>query len=340
LALVYFVWRRRDLVFRSVFILFGIFILACGTTHLMAVWTLWNPDYGVDGAIKVITALASVGTAIFLLRVMPQALAVPSLAQWRAANLALEAEIRERQEAEDGVRRLNSELEDRVRARTADLEEANRRLAAGLAEKETLLQEVHHRVKNNLQVMSGLLTIQARSAPPEFAEHFRATLRRIQTMARVHEQLYNAAQMAKFDLGEYLDALCRSVGELYGASDSKVKCHLRTGSFTVDSAAAVPLVLIVNEVLSNAFKHGFAGRESGEVFIHTEEQDGKVILRITDNGVGLPPDYAERSRRSMGMRLVHSLAKQIGAAVRFAEGAGTTFTLTLPRPSVAAVTHA
>jgi two-component sensor histidine kinase len=338
LVLVYFVWRRKDLVFRSVFVLFGVFILACGTTHVMGVWTLWNPDYAIDGIVKVVTAVSSLGTLAFLWKVVPQALALPSPAQWQAANRNLQAEIADRRAAEDSVRRLNTELEDRVRARTADLEEANRRLAASLREKEILLQEVHHRVKNNLQVISGLLTIQGRAIGPELSAHFDETLRRIRTMSRVHEQLYKSADAASFDMAHYLNALCSGLSELYGAPASKVTCHVHAGPLTVDLNTAMPLVLIVNEVLSNSFKHAFDSGDAGEIFIDIEPaENGQVLLTIKDTGTGLPADYAQRSERSMGMRLINNLSKQIGATARFVAGAGTTFALTLPQRAVAAV---
>src|ERR1700732_1823833 len=122
-ALGYFVWKRTDLAFPAIFVLTSLFILACGTTHLMGVWTLWFPDYRVDGGIKAVTALLSIGTAIAIWKVMPLALALPSTAQLERANGLLGAEIGQRQRAEAALREANAELERRVAARTADLEE-------------------------------------------------------------------------------------------------------------------------------------------------------------------------------------------------------------------------
>src|SRR6202165_50805 len=122
-ALGYFVWKRTDLAFPAIFVLTSLFILACGTTHLMGVWTLWFPDYRVDGGIKAVTALLSIGTAIAIWKVMPLALALPSTGQLERANGLLGAEIGQRQRAEAALRDANAELERRVAARTADLEE-------------------------------------------------------------------------------------------------------------------------------------------------------------------------------------------------------------------------
>jgi PAS domain S-box-containing protein len=122
-ALIYFVSKRADLAFPSIFVLTGLFILACGTTHIMAVWTLWFPDYRFDGGIKAVTALLSVGTAIAIWKVMPHALALPSTAQLERANQLLGGEIDRRQRAEAALREANAELERRVAARTAELQE-------------------------------------------------------------------------------------------------------------------------------------------------------------------------------------------------------------------------
>ena len=122
LALVYFVSRRHDLAFRGILVLTSAFILACGTTHVMAVLTLWYPAYWTDGIIKLVTALASIGTAIVIWQAMPLALAIPSTEQLAKANKLLGHEIGERQRAETALREANAELERRVTARTAELE--------------------------------------------------------------------------------------------------------------------------------------------------------------------------------------------------------------------------
>jgi PAS domain S-box-containing protein len=122
-ALIYFATKRIDLAFPAIFVLTGLFILACGTTHIMSVWTLWFPDYRVDGGIKAVTALLSVGTAVVIWKVMPLALALPSTGQLEWANKLLGQEITQRQRAEAALREMNTELERRVAGRTADLQE-------------------------------------------------------------------------------------------------------------------------------------------------------------------------------------------------------------------------
>jgi two-component sensor histidine kinase len=331
-ALLYFVRKRQDLVFPNIFVLFGVFILACGTTHLMAIWTIWHPDYWLDGGIKLVTATASILTAALVWRVMPDALALPSRSALETANQALARQIDERRHAEAAVRQLNRELEQRVRDRTAALEASNERLRAALHEKEVLLREVHHRVKNNLQVISGLLTLQAHRSGPELMARFRDSLERISAMGRVHEQLYRAEDASTFDPAAYIQAIGDDLSQVYGGSHGRVACRvevLHPVRLALD--VATPVALIINEVISNALKHAFPDGRSGEVVVTLDEvADGQTLV-IQDNGIGLPADHGCRPGTSMGMRLVETLARQIEARIHFEAAAGVRFTLLLPK---------
>ena len=332
-ALLYFVLKRRDLVFPNVFLLFGAFILACGTTHILGIWTIWNPDYWLDGGVKLFTGVVSMITAVFLWRVMPAALAVPSRGQLEAANQALGRQIQERRAAEETVRRLNLELEERVRDRTAELEAANQRLRAALHEKEVLLREVHHRVKNNLQVVAGLLTLQARHAEPALMGYFQESLERIRAMGRVHEQLYRADDASSFDAAEFVRGICEDLRQVYGAGGDRITCRVDVeGQARVPLDIATPLALIVSEVISNAFKHGFPAQAGGEIRVTLTASADATRLEIRDDGIGLPQDLGAREERTMGLRLVELLARQIGATHRLESDHGVRFTLVVPQP--------
>ena len=334
--LTYFVLRRRDLVFPGLFLLFATFVLACGTTHVLAIWTVWRPDYWVDGGVKLFTAAVSLLAAATLWRALPRALALPGRADLEVANLALAAQVEERRRAAAVAQAVSEELEARVRERTADLEAANERLRAMLNEKEVLLREVHHRVKNNLQVVSGLLSLQARHVAPELKEHFQESLERIQAMGRVHEQLYRSADASAFDLGTYVEQIAPDVARAYASAAGRVASRVDVrGPTRVALDAATPLALIVNEILSNAYKHAFPGGRSGEVEVRVERVEAGVRLEVRDDGIGLPEDHTARSARSMGLRLVDLLARQIGAVVRLERDddggvGGTRLTLTVP----------
>ncbi len=143
ITLVYFVQKRQDLPFNWIFQLFGIFIIACGTTHFMEVWTLWHPIYWVSGTIKLLTAIASVYTAVLLVPMVPQALALPSPAQLEMANQKLQQQMAERQRAEERLRILNVELEQRVFQRTAALTRSNEELANGLQVRKQAEEALH-----------------------------------------------------------------------------------------------------------------------------------------------------------------------------------------------------
>jgi two-component sensor histidine kinase len=329
LALLYFVLRRQDLVFSAC--LFGIFILACGTTHVMAIWTLWYPDYWLDGAIKAVTAIASVLSAVVLWRTLPAALALPNRSELEAANLALAGQIDERTRSEAENRRLNAELEQRVAERTADLEASNKHLRDALADKDVLLDEIRHRVKNNLQVVSGLLSLQARSAPPPVRLQLEETQERVRAIGRVHDQLYRLDEAGVFAVDRLVRDSCEDLGHLYAATDEHVSCTVEIPEpLTLPIGVATPLALIVNEAVSNAFKHAFPGGRPGEIVVRLRRTADGTRIEVRDDGVGLADDHATRSRQLMGIRLIRLLAAQVKASATWQSGGGTTFTLDLP----------
>ena len=158
--------ERHDLQFSWVFVLFGAFILACGATHALSLWTIWHPDYLLAGAVKAVTALVSVGTAMALWPLIPKAIALPGPAQWEAVHADLRRQVTEREHAEQEVRRLNAELEDRVRDRTAALEQANQRLSVLHAELE---QRVEDRTRELREAQAALMTSARQAGMAEIA---------------------------------------------------------------------------------------------------------------------------------------------------------------------------
>jgi two-component sensor histidine kinase len=233
-------------------------------------------------------------------------------------------------QAKAALHRANAELETRVARRTAALSSA-------LAEKDVLLKEVHHRVKNNLQVVAALLQLRAkRSADPAGREAFAETLRRIKAMSLVHEALYGGVggggDTNGIDFGAYLGSLAAATAATFGMAE-RVAVEVAPAQGLVDLNTAVPLGLAASEAISNAFKHAFPGGRRGVVRLAfrapTGAGDGELTVR--DDGVGLPEQRAPGARGA-GLSLAEALARQVGGRVSVARDNGTVWRLTFAGP--------
>lgn len=216
-------------------------------------------------------------------------------------------------------------------------EEINR----NLAEKETLLKEVHHRVKNNMAVISGLLQLQAQAFPnPLVRKAFKESQTRIRSMALIHEQLYKSPSLSAVALDKYIKELAAHLQRSYPI-DAKVNIGLDVMPCHIDITRAVPVGLVINELTTNAFKHAFVGRNAGEVFIGLYEQEQCYLFEVRDDGVGQaqeettknPQDYATEDKLySMGLVLVQELVDQLkGNLTTVSNENGTTHLLLVPK---------
>jgi two-component system, sensor histidine kinase PdtaS len=205
---------------------------------------------------------------------------------------------------------------------------ADQRLKASLREKEVLLEEVHHRVKNNLQVISSLLGLQARSISDMITrKKFEESQNRIQSMALLHESLYQSEDLARIDFADYLARLASQVFAFYDTG-ARVALHTQLQPLPLDMNTAVPCGLIVNELVSNALKYGFPDGREGAVQIKLfHSEPGTARLVVSDNGKGLPPDLDWLKTPSLGLRLVRTLARQLDASVELSQVGGTSFTI-------------
>ena len=203
------------------------------------------------------------------------------------------------------------------------------RLRAALREKEVLLEEVHHRVKNNLQVITSLLGLQARSIKDSATRiKFDESRYRIQAMAILHEILDESSSLAEIDFADYVQRLVAHLVRSYGAI-GRIRTRLLLDPLSCHRDVALPCGLIVNEVLSNALKYAFPGGKAGEVQIELrKELGGKVHLLIADNGIGLPRGCDWQTSPTLGLRLVRTLARQIEADMQVTGGNGTVFSIT------------
>jgi PAS domain S-box-containing protein len=206
---------------------------------------------------------------------------------------------------------------------------AEENIRASLAEKEVLLKEVHHRVKNNLQVMSSLVSLQADSLADDRLQGVLNDVRgRIVTMALVHEKLYQADDLARLNFGEYAAGILQYLWRAHGPAAEKVRLNMSFAQLLLPPEMAVPCGLILNELASNAIKHAFPNDNGCEVSVSlaVDPATGAACLRVRDNGVGLPENFDWRqSTRSLGLRLVQMLAGQMRGTVQTGPGPGTEF---------------
>jgi PAS domain S-box-containing protein len=484
-TLIYFVRKRSDLRFGWIFVSFAAFIIACGASHFMEIWTIWHPTYWLSGGVKAVTALASVPTAILLVKLVPTALRVPNPSALEAANAELAREVAERRAAETQVRQLNESLEARIAERTAELtaanqvlraemqvrkqsderaDEAQQRMAAlvesaddaiiikdlagvirswnagaerllhyradeiigqpitqllpddrkeeeslilskiregqavahfetvrrrksgslvdvsltispirdgsgaivgaskimrditerkqyveqlrtlndelerrilarnaELRERDALLQEIHHRVKNNLQVISSLINMQVRTLRDDTTRDALQQCRsRVETMAQIHEMLYQSKDYSNVPFGKYAKELVTRVLSASGLSPDGVTIHYEMQNLSLPVDKAIPCALILNELISNALKHAFpkgAGTIRIELRLLPAE---RVLLCISDDGVGIPTDFDPARSASLGMQLVVTLAEQLDGRLEIDRGPGAVFRLTFP----------
>jgi len=601
--LVYFVHKRRDVPFDWMFLMFGTFIVACGTTHVMDVLTLWHPTYWLSGLIKAITAFVSVTTAIKLFPLIPQALALPSPAQLEAANYQLAAEITERKRTEEILReseqrwqlalrgnndgiwdwnvktnevffsarwkemlgyqeheianqlkeiwrrihpddlncviktvqnhfakvtpfyaaefrvlckdgtykwildrgqalwdetgkvvrmvgshtditerkqaeatlsKLLTQLETKVEERTAELKKINAslqaeilkrqeietalreseerfrtafhqaavgiahvgldgrwllvnqrlcdivgytpaelelrtfqeithpddleaalqyvhemligniqtyamekryfrkdgsivwinltvslthtvagepkyfiavvedisdrkhsqaQLQASLVEKEVLLKEIYHRVKNNLQVISSLLNLQSEYIKDkQDMEIFQQSQQRIASMALIHEKMYQSPDLARIDFGEYIQDLVASLFSSYEVKEGKISLNFNLDTHVLLGLdLAIPCGLIIHELVSNSLKYGFPQGGEGEIYIDIRQNhQQQFIITVSDNGVGLPPNFNFKNTASLGWQLVDALTYQIAGDINIKSHPGVEFQIIFP----------
>ncbi|MEW6220605.1 MAG: MASE3 domain-containing protein [Thermodesulfobacteriota bacterium] len=205
-------------------------------------------------------------------------------------------------------------------------------IKASLHEKEVLLKEVHHRVKNNLQVISSLVSLQADEAADEAVRAGLADVtNRVRSMALVHEKVYQSTELGRIDFADYLRSLLGYLWRAHGADEAHVSLRLDLTPVLLPVVTAVPCGLIVNELAGNALKHAFVGRAAGEVLVSFQEIDGRISLFVQDDGVGLPAGFDWQQARSLGLRLVHMLAGQLRAEVEILANGGTAFRIRFQR---------
>lgn len=206
-----------------------------------------------------------------------------------------------------------------------EIERARAHIRRSLDEKEVLLREVHHRVKNNMQVITGLLQLQAQSIADEAARAaFRESCDRVKSMALVHDRLYHAGNMADVDFQDYLHTLVSELFATYRPAGSHIEVELDVERVVLPVDVAVPCGLLINELVTNCLKHAFPNASNGKVTVALHPvDDGMLELSVCDDGTGLPADMDWEHSTTLGLHLVQMLIKQIQGKIEFGGQAGT-----------------
>lgn len=200
-------------------------------------------------------------------------------------------------------------------------------LRTSLREKETLLREIHHRVKNNMQVVSSLLSLQTNKV--EDAVHrrlFEECQTRVRTMALIHEKLYSTGNLASLDGGDYVRDLVEMLARSYLPDRTRVRLHVEAEPLVVDVQVAIPIGLILHELITNAIKHAFPGERAGQLKVRLCEFAGhRGCLEVVDDGCGLPPELELVAATGLGFRMVRGLVRQIDGQMSIERNGGTRF---------------
>jgi signal transduction histidine kinase len=362
IALVTFIRKRTDLPFNWMFALFGVFIIACGATHWMEVWTLWNPTYWLSGSVKAVTAAASVSTAILLFLLIPRALAIPSTRQLEEAKAALERENQERRRVEAELRHAHDALESRVEARTRELRVANERLEIQRREleeasrkKSEFLAIVSHELRNPVHAISaGAQYIALASRETSIQDTSAAIERQVAQLSRLLDDLLGVVRgddgpeslkARNIDLRDVLSEATDNALPLLRSKNQRLESNPGDEPIMV-RADARRLCQAITNMLRNAALYS---NDDQTITIEVAHAPSSVTVRIRDQGIGLSPEECdslfdlfrrgERARRksASGLGIGLHVARQIVlahggsiAASSDGPGKGTTFSISLP----------
>jgi PAS domain S-box-containing protein len=206
---------------------------------------------------------------------------------------------------------------------------AEKKLKESLEEKEMLLKEIHHRVKNNLMVISSLLNLQSQYIKDKEAlDIFKESQNRARSMALIHERLYRSTDLKRIDFGDYIRTLANDLFHTYVTDPGKVRLNMNVENLMVDINTTVPLGLIVNELLTNSMKHGFIDGREGEIRIDFHKENETFVLIVSDTGVGFPEDLDFQNTSTLGLQLVNNLTSQLDGKIELNRDNGTEFRIT------------
>ena len=247
---------------------------------------------------------------------------------WRAGDVFGTAQFRHSQA---DLRRLSFSF----KRATLALDRRGEQLRRAIAEQDLLMQEIHHRVKNNLQIVASLLNLQAsRIRLPEARAEFQSARDRVRALATLHRHLYAHGEVHTIDMREFLVELCGQLFQAMGeAPGQRLKLHIDAPELKMSSDQAVPLSLIVTEAVSNAVKYAFPGGREGNIWVRLSSSGDTAELEVRDDGVGIPAGRVETeagTRDGIGVQLIRGFSRQLGATLDVREGGGTCYLVRLP----------
>jgi len=304
----------------------------------------WNEDDPQGGQLRLAAKAVNAGPAHFLL--IEQTICdiqQRPLQEARKSELKQLATLATTENKEELLRQTGDLLERLVGESTSELNKTNNeqrteievhkkaeeQAKQALNENESLVKEVHHRVKNNLQIISSLIDLQTRNIEdPKALEAFEDNRNRIFTLALIHENLYDNKQLANIDFSAYANGLIQMLNDVYDGESRGIELDLDLGQINIGIDAAVPCGLIVNEIVSNAFKHAFTDGKRGTIGLKvSSEEEGEICLCAWDNGSGLPAELNLERPDTLGLRLVKTLAGQLGGSIELTNPDGAHFEL-------------
>lgn len=211
------------------------------------------------------------------------------------------------------------------------LKKSEAALSKSLSEKEILLRELHHRVKNNLQIVSSIVNLQFQQLNlPRVNEQITNVRNRIQAMAAIHEMLYLTDNLEKIDLESYLKKWAVHLSQVYHMQEGTADFKFETKPVILTMDKAIPCSLIINELITNALQHAFTTVPKGQIRIKTYEDEGEAFIIIEDNGSGLPAGFDNDNISTLGLSIVHILVEQLEGKITFESEEGTTVRLSFP----------
>jgi two-component sensor histidine kinase len=254
----------------------------------------------------------------------------------------------ELQKTNEALLEAHDILETRVVERTAELGETNQaleeeiverkrvqeKMEAALDEKEVLLKEIHHRVKNNLQIISSLLSLQSRKIEdPTSLQMFQESQDRVRSMALIHAKLYESQDLASIDFPNYIRSLTKFLFESHMQYPGQIDMEITSGEIYLDIDKAVPLGLIINELVTNSLKHAFPANHTGKIAIRmlSNPEQQCIQLVVEDDGIGVPDNFDYRNTDTLGLKLVNTLVGQLNGSIKLNSRQGTTFKINIEK---------